>query len=227
MSQAWSLEADEVVGLPIDELAYLVLQDAKANDEWNYRNWLLLAKTAYAARPDALRALAEAWNWLIARGLVAQNPQQSAAEAFFITRRGSEVLSQGLAWVKAVHRLDVQLMPILEVRVRPLFLRGDFETAVFVAMKQVEIEVRRLTGLPDEDLGTSLMRLAFKADGGPLAVDGEHIAEAEARSHLYAGAIGLFKNPSSHRDVDYSDPTLAAEAVLLADLLLRLLPQRD
>ena len=40
---------------------------------------------------------------------------------------------------------------------------------------------------------------------------------------LLWGAIGLFKNPTSHRPVDYN-PTVAAEAeaVLLADLLLRM-----
>jgi hypothetical protein len=33
----------------------------------------------------------------------------------------------------------------------------------------------------------------------------------------------LFKNPSSHRQVDFADPTVASEIVLLADLLLRML----
>jgi len=40
---------------------------------------------------------------------------------------------------------------------------------------------------------------------------------------LYKGALGLFKNPSSHREVDYGDATEAAEVVLLADLLHRIL----
>lgn len=38
-------------------------------------------------------------------------------------------------------------------------------------------------------------------------------------------AIGLFKNPASHRPVDYDEPTVASEIVLLADLLMRLLDQ--
>ncbi len=42
---------------------------------------------------------------------------------------------------------------------------------------------------------------------------------------LFKGTIGLFKNPSSHRPVDYDDPTLASEIVLFADLLHRLLDQ--
>ena len=43
---------------------------------------------------------------------------------------------------------------------------------------------------------------------------------------LYAGALGLFTNPTSHRFVDYGSATEAAEVVLLADLLLRLLDRR-
>jgi hypothetical protein len=40
---------------------------------------------------------------------------------------------------------------------------------------------------------------------------------------FFKGAIGLFKNPASHRRVDFTDATAAAEVVLLADLLMRLL----
>jgi hypothetical protein len=40
---------------------------------------------------------------------------------------------------------------------------------------------------------------------------------------LFARAIGTFKNPVSHRQVDYADATEASEVVLLADLLHRVL----
>ena len=40
---------------------------------------------------------------------------------------------------------------------------------------------------------------------------------------FFSGPVALFKNPVSHRQVDYDDPTEASEVVLLADLLLRIL----
>jgi hypothetical protein len=85
----WILSPDEALALPLDELALSILRDAHANQEWNYRNWLLKAQqNAYPDRPDALLACAEAWGWLQAKGLIAPDPLKGSSEAFVISRRG-------------------------------------------------------------------------------------------------------------------------------------------
>jgi hypothetical protein len=66
------------------------------------------------------------------------------------------------------------------------------------------------------------MKEAFKADG-PLADSSLDKGERDVTMALFWGAIGVFKNPTSHRQVDYKDPTQAAEVILLAVLLLRML----
>lgn len=45
-------------------------------------------------------------------------------------------------------------------------------------------------------------------------------AEREARTYLFTGAIGSYKNPHSHRNVALDDPDEAAEIILLANQLL-------
>ena len=93
-------------------------------------------------------------------------------------------------------------------------------------MREVEIRVRELSLASDSEIGVKLMRSAFK-DGGTLRRSDRDAGEETARMELFAGAIGLFKNPSSHREVDYADPVIATEIILLAYLLLRLLDQQQ
>lgn len=224
----WTIEADDVLALPLDDLALRVLQDARDNREWNWQNWLKSANAnAYKGRSDVLQALSEAWAWLLNRGLVVWDPKQSSPGAFVVSRQGHEALQRGLPWVQAVQRLDVQLVTVLEAKARPHFLRGDFEAAALMAMKEVEVRVRTLAELPNNLVGTALMQAAFRPakndQGGPLADSSAEGGEAVALMDLFKGALGLFKNPASHRRVDFTDPTEAAEVLLLADLLMRLL----
>jgi uncharacterized protein (TIGR02391 family) len=102
------------------------------------------------------------------------------------------------------------------------FSLGEYELAALAAMRQVEIRVRELAKADAGDIGVNLMKSAFKP-GGPLANNALEGGEQEATMALFWGAIGVFKNPSSHRQVEFDDPTFAAEVVLLADLLLRML----
>jgi uncharacterized protein (TIGR02391 family) len=113
------------------------------------------------------------------------------------------------------------LHPRLEERARRQFVVGEFEAAALIAMREVEIAVRDAAGLPEAVVGTDLMNRAF-GDSGPLADTNAPNAEKQGVQSLYRAAISVFKNPASHRRVSLIDPTEAAEVVLFADLLLRM-----
>ena len=215
---------NDIAALPLDRLALKILVDYQAYGEWNWRNWMLAFATHRTGGDNnrATFAAAEAWQWILANALVARTPSQGATEAVFVTRFGNEVLARGVDFMRATQRISTDLMPELEAKVRPQYLLGDYELAALAAMREVEIAVRERANLDPKLIGTDLMRQAFKV-GGPLADPAASISETEAQASLYAGAVGLFKNPLSHRRVDYTDPIQASEIVILADLLLRTL----
>jgi len=224
----WTLTAQEVMGLPLDVLALAVLRDVRDNDEWHQHNWMqkVIQSDAYRQQEPVQRALEEAWGWLRSQVLVAHDPSQSSEGAIFVTRRGVHALEEGLQRLQAEDRLGVPLHPQVAAVVRSQFLLGQYELAVFASLRRVEERVRELAGATAGDIGVPLMQNAFKP-GGPLAAPNLEGGEVVARMHLFVGAIGVFKNPSSHRTVDYSDVTAASEVVLFADLLHRILDEYD
>jgi uncharacterized protein (TIGR02391 family) len=104
---------------------------------------------------------------------------------------------------------------------------GDYETASFAATKAVKVEVRRAAGLSNDLIGVALMRKAFSPKDGVLRHPGAEPGEQQATADLFADAIGAFKKPAGHRTVQFDDPVEAAEAVQLADLLLRMVPRAE
>jgi uncharacterized protein (TIGR02391 family) len=118
------------------------------------------------------------------------------------------------------------LHPRLSGRVFDLLSRGEHEIAVFEAFREVEVAVREAVGLGPETYGVPLMRRAFDKLQGRLADLSLPEAEREAMSHLFAGAIGLFKNPRSHRHAPVGDRSEAVELVLLANHLLRIVTRQ-
>ena len=63
-------------------------------------------------------------------------------------------------------------------------------------------------------------------EGGPLVDATAPKAEQQALAHLFAGAIGSYKNPHSHRSVTI-ESTEAAEMIVLASHLLGIVDKRS
>lgn len=174
------------------------------------------------------KAITEAWVWLEREGLIAPRPGDSTGKWIFITRRGHKFRDIGSTRnYKAAALLPKETLdPVLVSKVRPAFLRGDYDVAVFAAFKEVEVRVRILSGLGKGDLGVSLMRKAFHTDSGILTNKDQEPGERQAISDLFAGAIGCFKNPGSHHDIDFDDPTEVVELIMLADQLIKIAERR-
>lgn len=220
----WTRSRQDTAELPIDALALLVLKDYVDGNGWNWQNWMIeSAQDGTARDAEIAQALSEAWSWLMTPGLVVRDPSQSSPDSYKISRLGRETLEFGVARLAAGERLGVALHPRLAQRVQQQFLLGEFELAVFAAMKEVEVRVRELARGSSSMLGVKLMQQAFSAENGVLTDPDADAGEKFAMMDLFKGAIGVFKIPSSHRPVDYDDPTLASEVILFADLLLRLL----
>ncbi|HJS97861.1 MAG TPA: TIGR02391 family protein [Terriglobales bacterium] len=215
----------ELLALPPEDVAamlleYLIAQGGQSVSRYN------LIGVSNSEFSDYIRAgageiIAEAWSLLVTEGFLAQSPSDNYGMNFFITRRGRGIRNRSdFRSYRLGNLLPAELLdPVLAASVRPLFLRGDYDTAVFRAFREVEERVRLAGGFHAAAIGVNLMRDAFKPQLGPLADKAAPVGEQEMLQHLFAGTIGTFKNPSSHRAVTFA-PQEAATLVLFANYLL-------
>ncbi|WP_327376585.1 TIGR02391 family protein [Streptomyces sp. NBC_01216] len=225
------IPANALRTLPTPELGMLLLERLAKETYFLPQNITAEARMSFKGEPDEAELLdrvCEAWAWVESKALVSQVGSRTS-DFRRVTTDGRKLVADPSALVKlaAADRLAGPMHPALEGHVRTNFHLGQYEIACFAAMKEVEVAVRDTAGLGHSEIGVNLMRTAFKphnngAGGGALADAGAEGGEQLAMSSLFAGAIGLFKNPASHRTVTFDDPMEAAEVIQLADLLLRL-----
>jgi len=218
-----ALEPEEVAGVI---LTYIHSLSQSEKTQLNRHNFGL--RHTYKEYPESYHekiaeVLMEGWLWLEREGFIAPK----AGDWYFLTRRGAKATQPDSidAYIKSNLLPKKQLHPLISQKVWATFLRGDYDTAVFQTFKEVEVSVRSAGGFKPEEVGTDLMRKAFAPPNGPLSDKDSPKAEQEALAHLFAGAIGSYKNPHSHRAVSI-EAEEAVEMIMLGSHLLKIVDSR-
>lgn len=178
---------------------------------------------------EAENALNAGWHWLLRQGLLIPEAGSNGENGYCqVSERGKGIAANGNieAFQQAASFPKTLLHPQIADRVWICLARGEPDTAVFEALRAVEIAVRGAGGYANTDIGVELMRNAFHKDNGPLTDVRQPEQERLALSHLFAGALGYYKNPQSHR-VANVDIATAREVAVLASHLLRIVDERS
>jgi uncharacterized protein (TIGR02391 family) len=219
-------DPETLLALEPEELAAFVLKNLIAIE--NIGESLILNNYClrFQEKPEEVqKAIVEAWVWLEREVCIAPKPGGwPMGSTVFITRRGKRLAeSQDTSAYKRTGLVPKEFLhPVIAQKAWSAFIRGEYDTAVFQAFKQVEVGVRQVGSFDAADIGVQLMRKAFNPDNGPLSDQTALPAERHALSDLFAGAIGSYKNPHSHRNVAVNDPDEAAEMIILASHLLKI-----
>jgi uncharacterized protein (TIGR02391 family) len=173
-------------------------------------------------------ALTAAWVWLEREGLLLPAPGYQDRDWVIVSERGKGLVSKEKfdGYRQSARFPRGILHPSIVSNTFALFLRGHYDTVVFEAFRAVEVAVRDAAQLQHALVGVELMRRAFAENTGQLTDTSLVLSEQQAMSHLFAGAMGLFKNPTSHRLAAVSKPEDAVSLVMFATYLLRLVEER-
>jgi hypothetical protein len=161
--------SDDLLPLSVEEQGRLILKLLTSGDtneatgptrsgKVNQHNFFNRAND-FAAPPkygrgkqeEVDKALLRAWGWLERQGLLVKDPSPGQ-NWFFLTDEARELASRedATAYSKANLLPKNQLHPLLASKVYPAFLRGEYDTAIFQAFREIEIAVRQAGKLPQD-----------------------------------------------------------------------------
>jgi len=188
-------------------------------------------RTGYpsTSHSEVLLAISEAWAWLEAQGLIIPDLGTNGRNGYrVLSRRAKAMESESeLAPLSAARMLPKDLLhPAIAAKAWMPFMRGEYDTAVFEAMKQLEILTRSASAQNGELTAVQMVRKAFDVNSGILTDANAERSEKESLAHLFAGAFGVLKNPHSHRNVELTRPDDAASVILFASYLARVVEAR-
>jgi uncharacterized protein (TIGR02391 family) len=221
-----ALEPEELAGLAMELIASADANSPSRLHPASFTSLDAIGSFPQGERDGIAHALAEGWNWLVREGLLAPKPGDTYGW-HFVTRRGMQIKNrQALAaYASAVLLPRGTLFPSLVDVCWPAYMRGDYDTAVFQAFKELEVSIRDAGNYASEDYGVELARKAFHEKTGPLTDTSKPVSERQALGHLMAGALGSYKNPHSHRKVAVGAEE-ACEMIVLASHLLKIVSSR-
>lgn len=184
------------------------------------------AATPANAYPAQYRAaitehLIMAGQWLLRENLLIPAPGNTQGWVCVSTRGHSAITREAFDKYRHAALLPKGLLhPSMSATAFSTFMRGDYDIAIFAAFRALENRVRDVCKYPNQCVGVKLMRDAFDAKNGPLTDRTLVTAEQEAMSNVYAGSMGLFKNPTSHRLNAFDKAEEAVSLVLFANYLI-------
>jgi uncharacterized protein (TIGR02391 family) len=171
--------------------------------------------------------LIAAWQWLLREGLLLPAPGNTQSWVYVGSRGHAAVKKEAFDKYRHAALLpQAMLHPSIAATVFSAFLRGEYDIAIFAAFRAVEDTVRKVCGFPNQLVGSALMRKAFDLKTGPLLDANVVPGEQQAMADVFAGAMGLFKNPTSHRLNAFNSAEQAVSLVLFANYLINLVYER-